>query len=161
MRERKISRLSNSNPIRDATTCCWHNVSKQWCMVTAYDIDFHAPSDEELHANDALFTAHPINEEKFLQEDTIQRDKTKDSMPVALKDLQFVNENWAVEHWRFRTLKNQEWIKEQSSQRQIKKILNGQQMAMRLQVMKMKQQIHVCFCIFCFVFILYIISTNQ
>ena len=151
MKQRKSER--NALNTRNASKLGRHTITKKWCMITGHDIDWYGETDEKLAANDALFTGYPIDTNALYDDGTIQRDRSQQDIPIAVKDIEFIDvDEFVVENWRYRTLKNQKWLLRRSTNVKMLKLMEKENFAMQHKILKMNTKIQV----FCFSIVFYL-----
>ena len=151
MKQRKGAR--NRNKTRNASKLGRHKISKKWCMITGHDIDFYGKTDEKLAENDSLFTGYPVDTNALYDHGTIKTDKSQNDIPIAAKDIEFIDEDaFVVENWRYRTLKNQQWLLRRSTNVKMLKLLEKENFAMQQKMLKMDKKIKVYLSVDCFSF---------
>lgn len=147
MKQRAIHRTKDK--INNCSRFGWHKKKLKWCMFTGHDIDFHDKSDAELSANDALFTGTPIIEEKMQQHGDIERDLTQKDIPTALDDIELIDDEFIVEQWGYKTLKNRNFIFKWTNQQRIMKILNDTTKNLQAKLKRLQEHNQVMLCFMC------------
>lgn len=154
VKSRKEIRIGDK--IRNASKCGRHTGLNKWCMFTGSDIDFHDKTDELLHNNDALFTATPINEHSLF-DGVIERDEKESDVPVSLNQMEFINDSFVIEEWKFRTLRNQNWLHQNVTLSKIARIYAREARQKETTIVQLKDKLKVCLCFIFFICVCFVV----
>ena len=125
-------------------------------MLTGHWMDWKDESMAKLHANPKLFTASYLKKEKLFKFDTIEHDNSIKDEPVALDDVQIVNNLWYCMTWRYKKLSNLFLFKMKHTQSQMHNLMIDENAQLKDTVQQLQHKLQVMF-VFCVMFSLFLI----
>ena len=120
-------------------------------MVTGHDIDFMDRTPETLSTIKA-FRSTTIKKKALLEHDDIVPHKSAEerNIPTSLDEIHFLSETHFWHSWQINVIKKSPFVKQESIQRKIKRLLRKENLSLQCELNTLKEQLQVNFVYVCF-----------
>ena len=119
-------------------------------MLTGHDIDFLDRTPEILDTA-KVFRTTMIKKKALLEHDNIVPHKSAEdtNIPTSLDEIHFLSDTHFWHSWQLNVIKKSPFVKQESTQRQIKRFLRKENVSLQCEVNTLQEQLQVMLCLLC------------